>query len=218
MSYHRHATHARDQNNRVHQRRSIMIEFSRRAALKASAGTSLLAAFGFVGSASAQPIGPEDILTVMQDDGRFSTWLAMISAAGLDRYATGRNAYTSFAPTNEALSKYPYIVRDLLYGTSRQGPNAPSPMPETGRIARVIRSHATGGVHPVAEFVGKKTVLTSVAGSQIDVDGTGGGNLLTVTLHVGSTLNTAKASIEVLTAPNVIVYPLDSFSLESFMG
>jgi len=197
-----------------------MLVFTRRAALRASVGSSLAAAFALAGKASAQPLGPLDALSVMQDDGRFSTWLGMISAAGLDRYATGRYPYTMFAPTNAAMSRYPYIVRDLLYGTggSRAGQGGSGAMPETARITRAVRSHAYAGVHPPSELIGKKTSVKAFSGSEIEIDGTGGGNVLTVIMHIGTTLNTAKADTEVLTAPNVVIYPIDSFNLESFMG
>ncbi len=197
-----------------------MIVLSRRAALRASVGTSAAAALAFAGKASAQGLGPENALTVMQEDGRFTNWLAMISAAGLDRYATGRNPYSMFAPTNAAMSKYPYIVRDLLYGTggSRAGQGGAGAMPETGRITRAVRSHAFPGVHPPSEFVGKKTSVKSFAGSDIDIDGSGGGDVLIVVMHIGTTLDSAKADTNVLTSPGVVIYPIDSFNLEIVHG
>jgi uncharacterized surface protein with fasciclin (FAS1) repeats len=189
-----------------------MTVFSRRAALQASLGSSLAAAFA--GRASAQPLGPLDALSVMQDDGRFSTWVGMIFTSGLDRYCTGLYPYTMFAPTNTALSRYPYLIRNLL-GTGRASQFM---MPNTSRIISIIRSHQINGVHPPTEFEGKNTTLTGVADNQIVVDGTGGGNQLVVKISVGTTLDTSHAETNVLTAPNVVIYPIDSLNLEAFQG
>jgi len=196
-----------------------MIPLDRRSVLKAGVGGSLIAAVGFEGSARAQqgpPIsGPLPAIDAMREDGRFGTWIDIIDGSGLIRYLTGRYAFTMFAPTNEATSKYPYLVRQLLLGSGATGGNTSAQMPDLSRALRVVRAHSFAGLHPPSEFLGKTTTVTSFAGTPIEIDGTHG-NMLTLHLKPTTMADTSLADVNVLMALNAIIYPIDSFTLESY--
>jgi hypothetical protein len=91
-------------------------------------------------------------------------------------------------------------------------------LPDLSRVVRLIRSAVVAGVHPPAEFAGKKVSLTSVGGTLIDVDGTAGGDSLLVSLQLPGRVMTARADTDVITTQNVVVYPIDNFNVDYFLG
>src|SRR6516225_2471646 len=95
-----------------------MLSMNRRILLKTAAASGIL--LPSAGKVRAQaPV--TDAYTLMASDPRFTTWTRLIDIGGLQASARSPNAFTVFAPTDEAFSKHPEVQRMLL---EAQRPNA----------------------------------------------------------------------------------------------
>lgn|GEM_PF-3311668 len=187
---------------------------SRRVALGTGLAGVLAVALGRTRIAAAATDPLDDGLTVLSDDGRFAQWVSLIHAGGMDREAAGRRPYTVFVPTDQAFARYPNGVRELLGQT---GAASQEPFPDISRLVVVVRTHTLAGLHPFAEFAGKKTTLKSLDGTPIEVDATTPGSTSIVwSYRGGSGQATAKLVGEALVASNAIIYPVDQVDFHTY--
>lgn len=188
-----------------------MMAQSRRAVL--GAGLATLLATVAARPQFALAASEDDGLEVMRNDGRFNRWVYLIQESGLAPYAAGRRPYTTFAPIDAAMAKFPNIL-DQVLGQNRS-PSMQVPFPDMGRLVAVIRRQVIAGLHPMSELAGKKTEFTSLAGTKISVDFTGS-NRVVITDFQSTGTATANVVGEPLEASNSIIYALDNVDLRSF--
>ena len=184
--------------------------FSRRTMFKATAGAALVPVLGrLVRPAVAQSF-MADGYSVLAADERFTTWVQLIDAGGLQSYARAPTPYTVLAVTDTGFSKYSGIVKDLLgYQYQSGSHNDADAFPDTSKIVKFVRSHIIKGKHFPNEVMGKKVTVTSVAGTPIMIDGTT--TPITVTwksVDTGKSL-TAQITQAPLVAINAVIYPAD---------
>src|SRR5688572_21079235 len=72
--------------------------------------------------------GEGTVLDVAAKDGRFTTLLAAVKAAGLEEKWNSEGPFTVFAPTDDAFAKWPKFVVDYLVSDKEL-------------LARVLRYH-----------------------------------------------------------------------------
>jgi uncharacterized surface protein with fasciclin (FAS1) repeats len=111
--------------------------------------TVTLAAFAF-GTASAQT---STIASIVSKDPQFSTLLAALKVAGLDKTLAGKGPFTVFAPTNAAFAKIPKATLDALLKNKKQ-------------LTKVLTYHVVAGNVMAAEVVKMKSAKT-VEGSSV---------------------------------------------------
>jgi uncharacterized surface protein with fasciclin (FAS1) repeats len=76
-----------------------------------------------------------------------------------------------------------------------------------------VRSHVLRDLHPLSEFNGKITQVTSLSGSPIEIDGTQSGNYLVKWTSVKEQFASAHFSGSPVIASNAIIYPFDDVVL-----
>ena len=111
----------------------------------------LFAAFA-VGSASAQS---STIAAIVSKDPQFSTLLAALKVAGLDKTLAGKGPFTVFAPTNAAFAKVPKATLDALLKNKTQ-------------LTKVLTYHVVAGNVMAADVVKLKSAKT-VEGSSVKI-------------------------------------------------
>jgi uncharacterized surface protein with fasciclin (FAS1) repeats len=111
--------------------------------------------------ASAAPT--RDLFTVLASDSTFDRFVDAINRSNADEMLRGPGIFTVFAPTSSGWGDIPISVRDATFPA-----NGPAD-PVRGRA--LINAHIVEGRHPLSEFVGKKTTLTTVNGNRVIVDG-----------------------------------------------
>jgi uncharacterized surface protein with fasciclin (FAS1) repeats len=111
--------------------------------------TVTLAALAF-GTASAQT---STIASIVSKDPQFSTLLAALKVAGLDKTLAGKGPFTVFAPTNAAFAKIPKATLDALLKNKKQ-------------LTKVLTYHVVAGNVMAAEVVKMKSAKT-VEGSSV---------------------------------------------------
>lgn len=185
------------------------MHLKRRATLAIGVGGALA---GLIGRAAAQNAAGmmnrsyEDGFTVMASDPSLSTWVSFLQQSGLASYARGANPYTVFPPTNAAFDRYPNVVQRLL-------PVSGDMFPDTSRLIPPIRSHVIHGLHPLAEFQGKKVSYTSLSGNPIEIDGTDPQALTVTWTGIEGKTGVGKVEGQPILASNADIYPLDSVVL-----
>lgn len=183
---------------------------SRRTMFKATAGAALVPVLsGLIRPAAAQTI-MSDGYSVLAADERFTTWVQLIDAGGLQAYARAPTPYTVLAVTDAAFAKSPGIVKDLLgYQQESGSHNDADAFPDTSKIVKFVRSHVIKGKHFPNEVMGKKVTVTSVAGTPITIDGTM--TPVSVTWRSVDTHNlvTAQITEAPIVAINAVIYPAD---------
>jgi uncharacterized surface protein with fasciclin (FAS1) repeats len=193
--------------------KKVNTSHSRRVALGTGIAGVLAVALGRTRIAAAATSDLDDGLTVLTEDGRFTQWVALIHAGGMDRAAAGRRPYTTFAPTDSAFAPYANGIMDLLGET---GAKKDYPFPDIGRLVTVLRTHTLKGLHPWAEFAGKKTTVASLDGTPIEIDATVPGSATVAWSFQGSTSQVvAKMIGDPLIASNAIIYPVDKLQMPS---
>ncbi|WP_407542367.1 fasciclin domain-containing protein (plasmid) [Deinococcus radiomollis] len=112
---------------------------------------SLVAALA-IGTASAQT---GTIAAVVSKDPQFSTLLAALKVAGLDKTLAGKGPFTVFAPTNAAFAKIPKATLDALLKNKKQ-------------LTKVLTYHVVAG-NVMAADVMKMTSAKTVEGSSATI-------------------------------------------------
>lgn len=187
-----------------------MYHFSRRLVFKAAAGAALMPALGGLTRPAAAQQYMGDAYSVMAADERFTTWVRLIDAGGLQAFARAPNSYTVLAVTDTGFAKSPQVVQDLLgYQNETGSHNDANVFPDTSKIVRLVRSHVTRGKHYASEVMGKKITVTTVAGTPLIIDGT----KMPVTAAWQSQVTHGSLTAVVpdvpLVAINAVIYPID---------
>ena len=187
-----------------------MYHFSRRLAFKAAAGAALAPALGGLTRPAAAQQFMGDAYSVMAADERFTTWVRLIDAGGLQSAARSPSPYTVFAITETGFAKFPQVVQDLLgYQQQAGSHNDANVFPDTSKIVRLIRSHVTRGKHYANEVMGKTLTVTTVAGTPLKIDGTKQPVTITWMSQATNGSLTAVVPDVPLVAINAVIYPID---------
>ncbi|GGR35229.1 fasciclin domain-containing protein [Deinococcus ruber] len=109
--------------------------------------TALLAAFT-LGSALAE----DSIAGIVSKDPQFSTLLAALKAAGLDKTLAGKGPFTVFAPTNAAFAKIPKATLTALLKNKAQ-------------LTKVLTYHVVAGNVMAADVMKMTSAKTLEGGS-----------------------------------------------------
>ncbi len=115
-----------------------------------------------LGSAFAQT---DTIAGIVSKDPQFSTLLAALKAAGLDKTLAGKGPFTVFAPTNAAFAKIPKATLTAL-------------LKNKAGLTKVLTYHVVAGKVMAADVMKLKTAKTlqgasvkiSVMGSVVEID------------------------------------------------
>ena len=105
-----------------------------------------------LGSAFAKT---ETIAGIVSKDPQFSTLLAALKAAGLDKTLAGKGPFTVFAPTNAAFAKIPKATLDAL-------------LKDKKKLTSVLTYHVVAGNVMAADVVKLKSAKT-VEGSMVKI-------------------------------------------------
>jgi uncharacterized surface protein with fasciclin (FAS1) repeats len=104
-----------------------------------------------------------DIVGVAASDGRFTTLVAAVEAAGLVETLQGEGPFTVFAPTDEAFAALPEgTVEDLLKPENRD------------TLIAVLTYHVVPGKVMSADIAGQQMEVATVQGSTLEIDATDG--------------------------------------------
>jgi len=133
--------------------------------------------------------GEGTILEVAAKDGRFTTLLAAVKAAGLEETWNGKGPFTVFAPTDDAFAKWPKFVVDYLVSDKEL-------------LTRVLSYHVVAENTPAADVMAAKT-LKSVEGGEI---------VVTVN-DKAAKVNSANVIAADVAASNGVIHVIDSIIL-----
>ena len=109
----------------------------------------------------------KNIVEIAVADGRFTTLVAAVQAAGLVDTLSGPGPFTVFAPTDDAFAKLPAGTVDTLL------------MDPQGDLTQILLYHVVPGKYMAADVVKETSLMTaqgspltvSVSGSTVMVDG-----------------------------------------------
>ena len=168
----------------------------RRITMTTTALFALILAIGAQGCSddSSDPVveqSPESIAATAAADGRFTTLLTAVEAAGLSETLASEGPYTVFAPTDEAFAALPDGALEALLGD----PTA---------LSNVLLSHVVPGKLSAEDVLGSTTV-TMASGEEYEVRLEGG------MAYLGDAMITAT-DIE---ASNGIIHVIDTVLLPS---
>jgi uncharacterized surface protein with fasciclin (FAS1) repeats len=155
----------------------------------AAPGTSGTAAPGTSGTATGGTASG-NIVEVAEADGRFTTLLTALNAAGLTNTLEGAGPFTVFAPTDEAFAALPADTLNQLLADPTQ-------------LANILRYHVAQG-ETTAEQIESLPSITTLEGQDITVSSSGG----TVTLNDGTRLVTTD-----IRTSNGIIHVIDQVLL-----
>jgi uncharacterized surface protein with fasciclin (FAS1) repeats len=105
-----------------------------------------------VSTASAQT---STIAAIVSKDPQFSTLLAALKVAGLDKTLAGKGPFTVFAPTNAAFAKIPKATLDAL-------------LKDKKRLTSVLTYHVVAGSVMAADVM-KMTTAKTVEGTSVKI-------------------------------------------------
>lgn len=130
----------------------------------------------------------KDIVDVAAGNGKFTTLVAAVKAAGLVETLKGKGPFTVFAPTDDAFAKLPKgTIEDLLKPENK------------AKLTAILTYHVTSGKVMAADIKGKKSSVKSVQGGEIAVDATD-----------GVKVNDAKVVIADVAASNGVIHAIDT--------
>ena len=103
-----------------------------------------------------------DIVDTAVANGKFTTLVAAVKAAGLVDTLKGAGPFTVFAPSDDAFAKLPKgTVEDLLKPENK------------AKLAAILTYHVVPGKVMAADIKGKKMGVKTVQGSEVAVDAMG---------------------------------------------
>ncbi|WP_425145062.1 fasciclin domain-containing protein [Deinococcus sp.] len=144
--------------------------------------TSVLGASLTFGSALAQ----DTIAGIVSKDPQFSTLLAALKAAGLDKTLAGTGPFTVFAPTNAAFAKIPKATLTAL-------------LKNKAGLTKVLTYHVVSGKVMAADVM-KMTTAKTLEGSALKV------SVMGKTVEI----NNAKVIKADVAASNGVVHVIDT--------
>ncbi len=151
-----------------------------------------------LGSASAQ--GTDTIAAIVTKDPQFSTLLAALKAAGLDKTLAGKGPFTVFAPTNAAFSMLPAGTVDNLLKPENKS-----------TLVKVLTYHVVPGrlmAEDLMELIkkgGGRAMLTTADGEKLTVKMNGPRNIVVV----DSKGNVANISTYDVVQSNGVIHVID---------
>lgn len=108
----------------------------------------------------AQDQGTPDIVDIASSDGRFTTLVAALSAAGLVDTLKGPGPFTVFAPTDDAFAALPAGTVDTLL------------LPENkDKLTSILTYHVVPGAVTSDQVIGQRLNVATVQGDTVTVDG-----------------------------------------------
>lgn len=152
----------------------------------------LLVSAALIVTASAQAQTPgvtlstNTIAGIVAKDPQFSTLLAALKAAGLDKTLGEKGPYTVFAPTNAAFAKIPKATLDAL-------------LKNKAELTKVLTYHVVGREVMAAGVVKLKTIIT-LEGSRLKIKVMGKDVML----------NTATVTKTDIKASNGVIHVIDT--------
>lgn len=191
-----------------------MSQFSRRNIVTAGSGLTLAAAMGLARPARAQNMGrvvDVNAYSYMLQDPNLTIWVQLLAAAGLTG-AAATAIYTVFPAADSAFAQFPGLAQSLLgYQSGTNSKSGAMVFPDTSRISKLVRSHVIEGKHLTSEIMGKKVTLTTIAGTELDIDAT---NPDAVQLHWVSSAALGPLSATLTEPPvttvNAVIYVVNN--------
>jgi uncharacterized surface protein with fasciclin (FAS1) repeats len=139
--------------------------------------------------ALASPAAAADIVETATSNGRFTTLVAAVKAAGLVDTLKGKGPFTVFAPTDEAFKKLPAgTVENLLKPENK------------AQLAKVLTYHVVPGRVMASDVSGKKTTAKTVEGSAVAIDASAG----------AVKVDNATVSMADVNASNGVIHVIDT--------
>jgi uncharacterized surface protein with fasciclin (FAS1) repeats len=129
-----------------------------------------------------------DIVDTAVANGKFTTLVAAVKAAGLVDTLKGAGPFTVFAPSDEAFAKLPKgTVEDLLKPENK------------AKLAAILTYHVVPGKVMAADIKGKKMGVKTVQGSEVAVDAMG-----------DVKINEAKVTAADVVTSNGVIHVIDT--------
>ena len=122
-------------------------------------GSALLLTTGLL-SGCAQDQGAPDIVDIAAGDGRFTTLVAALQAAGLVDTLKGPGPFTVFAPTDDAFAALPAGTVETLLLPENQG-----------QLTSILTYHVIPGAVTSDQVIGQRLDVATVQGQTVTVDG-----------------------------------------------
>jgi uncharacterized surface protein with fasciclin (FAS1) repeats len=179
----------------------------RKALITASIGTATIL-LAKASSAQTSAVEPS-ALQILQQHPEFSDWLRTLQFAGLSQYADTKPDFTAFVTTNAAFHKYPDVLAEVLRNNNTMGRD----FPDTTLQVSFIRSHIIRDLHRLSESNGKISVLTSLTGTPITIDGTVPGSYIVTWVSLDQRVATTTLADNPIVANNALIYPVLSLNL-----
>ena len=155
----------------------------------------IVAANGVIHVIDTVLLPPSDIVDTAVADGRFTTLVAAVQAAGLVETLKGKGPFTVFAPTDDAFAKLPAGTLDTLL------------LPENKQqLADILTYHVVAG-SVMAEDVVKLTLADTVNGAPVKVMVDGGKVFINEAQVIITDIKTSNGIIHVI--DSVILPPAD---------
>jgi uncharacterized surface protein with fasciclin (FAS1) repeats len=130
-----------------------------------------------------------DIIETAADAGSFTTLITAVETADLVEVLKGEGPFTVFAPTDEAFAKLPEgTVEDLLKPENKE------------QLVALLTYHVVPGKTMAGDLAGKQVEATTVQGSSVAIDATGGGVMV-------DDASVVQADIE---ADNGVIHVIDA--------
>jgi len=104
-----------------------------------------------------------DIVDTAVQAGSFKTLVAAIKAAGLVDTLKGKGPFTVFAPTDAAFAKLPEGTLEMLLKPENKA-----------KLQAILTYHVVSGKIMSGQIAGKKAMVKTVQGSELNVDATKG--------------------------------------------
>ena len=138
--------------------------------------------------ATAQAATTSDIVDTAVANGKFTTLVTAVKAAGLVETLKGSGPFTVFAPSDEAFAKLPKgTVEDLLKPENK------------AKLAAILTYHVIPGKVMAADIKGKKIGVKTVQGGEVAIDATG-----------DVKINDAKVTAADVVTSNGVIHVIDT--------
>jgi uncharacterized surface protein with fasciclin (FAS1) repeats len=129
---------------------------------------------------------PSNIVDTLVNDGRFTTLVAAVKAAGLADTLSGTGPFTLFAPTDDAFKKLPAGTVETLLKDPQ------------GQLKQILLYHVVPGKLMAADVV-KLTSVKTVQGKNI-----------TISTKNGVMVNDANVTVTDIGATNGVIHYIDA--------
>ena len=136
-----------------------------------------------------EPEMPKTIVDIAVEDGRFTTLVAAVQAAGLDEALSGEGSFTVFAPTDDAFAALPEGTVEAL-------------LADIPALTNILLYHVVDGAVLAADVVKLSNAMT-LQGQSVDISAEGGKVMI----------DNAQVIITDIEASNGVIHVIDSVIL-----